>query len=484
MMAAASVRCSVSVATKNHRKSSICAQRAHAERTQRDQCAYFWYAGRARTVEGMTSSPTPVIAPAAPARALWCGYRAGQPTYRRVMVGLFFVGLGTFSLLYTTQPLLPELARDFSVSEGQSALSVSVATLGLSIALLVAGPWSEVVGRIPLMRWSLTLSSLVGLGCAFAPGWNMLLALRFIEGLALGGLPGVAIAYLREEVHHDSHARAAGLYVGGTAIGGLIGRLVAGMLADLGGWRLAIGGVALLGLLSAVAAILLLPPSRRFAPAPSSPRSLARTSVRLLRDPVQLALYGIAVTAMGSFTAAFNAIGFRLTGAPYHLPLSVCGFVFLVYLVGVVTSPAAGRLAGRVGRRVVVPGGAVVTLVGFLLTLARPLPVVVLGLAVMVGGFFAVHGVTSGWVAARADLASGGIGQAASLYLVSYYLGASVFGGLAGTAWSTGGWSLVVALCSALTLGTLALSLFLRTVPAAIQRAQSTDAFDLLGATP
>jgi MFS transporter, YNFM family, putative membrane transport protein len=441
---------------------------------------------------GMTEVPVPVGTTPAPDRQAgtsssggsWGGYRAGDPAYRRVMVGLFFVGLGTFSLLYTTQPLLPELARDFSVSEGQSALSVSVATLGLSIALLVAGPLSEVLGRTPLMRWSLIVSSLVGLACAFAPGWNMLLALRFVEGLALGGLPGVAIAYLREEVHHDSHARAAGLYVGGTAIGGLIGRLLGGVLADLGGWRLAAGGVATLGLLSALVAILLLPPSRRFTPAPSSPRSLARTSGRLLRDPVQLALYGIAATAMGSFTAAFNAIGFRLTGAPYHLPLSVSGFVFLVYLVGVLTSPAAGRLAGRVGRRVVVPGAAMVTLVGFLLTMARPLPVVVLGLAVVSGGFFAVHGVSSGWVAARADLASGGIGQAASLYLVSYYLGASVFGGLAGTAWSTGGWTLVAVLCGTLTLGTLALSLFLRTVPVATQPPAATETPDILAAAP
>jgi len=417
-------------------------------------------------------------------RSLWSGYRAGHPAYRRVMAGLFFVGLGTFSLLYATQPLLPELARDFSVGEGQSALSVSVATLGLAVALLVAGPWSEVVGRIPLMRWSLILSALVGLSCAFAPGWNMLLALRFIEGVALGGLPGVAIAYLREEIHHDSHARAAGLYVGGTAIGGLIGRLLAGVLADHGGWRLATGGVAVLAVLSTVAAILLLPRSRRFAPAPASIRVLAGTSARLLRDPVQLALYGIAATAMGSFTAAFNAIGFRLTGAPYHLPLSVSSFVFVVYVVGVLTSPAAGRLAGRLGRRVVVPAAAALTLVGLLLTLAGPLPIVVLGLATVAGGFFAVHGVTSGWVAARADLASGGIGQAASLYLVSYYVGASIFGGLAGTAWSAGGWPAVAALCGTLTAGTLALSLFVRTVPAATGPAPSTAALDIIGAAP
>src|SRR5665647_1888621 len=141
-MSAASVRCSVSAATKNHRKSSICMEQAYAKRMQSDRVLHFRYGGQTRTLKGMSSSPTLATVATAPARALWSGYQAGHPEYRRVMFGLFFVGMGTFSLLYTTQPLLPELARDFSVSDGQSALTVSVTTLGLALALLVAGPVS------------------------------------------------------------------------------------------------------------------------------------------------------------------------------------------------------------------------------------------------------------------------------------------------------------------------------------------------------
>jgi YNFM family putative membrane transporter len=67
---------------------------------------------------------------------------------------------------------------------------------------------------------------------------------------------------------------------------------------------------------------------------------------------------------------------------------------------------------------------------------------------------------------------------------VSYYLGASLFGGLAGTAWSTGGWTLVAVLCSTLTLGTLMLSLYLRTIPVAAQLPPATDTPDILAAAP
>lgn len=62
-------------------------------------------------------------------------------------MSLFLAAVATFALLYSTQPLLPELAADFDVSPGASTLSVSLSTLGLGVALLVAGPASEVVGR-------------------------------------------------------------------------------------------------------------------------------------------------------------------------------------------------------------------------------------------------------------------------------------------------------------------------------------------------
>jgi YNFM family putative membrane transporter len=132
---------------------------------------------------------------------------------------------------------------------------------------------------------------------------------------------------------------------------------------------------------------------------------------------------------------------------------------------GSLSSAVAGRLADRFSRRAVVPVGCLVTVAGVLLTLAGSLPVVVLGLAVMTAGFFAVHGVASGWVPARAHAGGVAAGQAASLYLFAYHLGSSVFGSLAGTAWTAGAWPAVVALASALLLITALLALRLRSIP-------------------
>jgi YNFM family putative membrane transporter len=347
--------------------------------------------------------------------ALQDGYRAGSAGYRRVALALFAAGVATFALLYSTQALLPELSAAFDVSATESTLSLSFATIGLGVALLVAGPVSEVLGRTRLIHLSLTLSAVVAMACAVAPTWHVLLGLRLLQGVTLAGLPAVATAYLREELHIGVQARAAGLYIGGTALGGMSGRLLTSAVGEAAGWRWSLAAIALVGLGCAGVVLALLPPSRNFVAAPAGLRHVASMTRRALSDPALLALYAVGGTTMGAFVAVYNAMGFRLTSAPFSLGLGAAGLVYLVYPVGTVSAVVAGRLADRFSRRTVVPLACLVTAAGVLLTIPRSLPVVVVGLAIMTGGLFAVHGIASGWVPARSH--SGGVAaaQAASL---------------------------------------------------------------------
>lgn len=393
------------------------------------------------------------------------GYRAGDREYRRISVALFAAGVATFALLYSTQTLLPELVRAFGVTAAQSTLSLSFTTIGLGVALLVAGPLSEVVGRTPFIHISLAASSVIGLACAVAPHWDALLLLRLLQGAALAGLPAVATAYLREELHRTVQARAAGLYIGGTAMGGMSGRILSGFVAEHASWRWSLAAVAALGLACALAVRLLLPGSRGFAPAPAQFRHLAGLMRGALTDRALLGLYAVAACSMGVFVAVFNTAGFRLSTAPFHLGLGAVGMVFLVYPFGAVSSIIAGRFADRHPRRSVLAVGTVVFAAGLLLTIPDSLPVIIIGLAVMTGGFFAVHGIASGWVPARAHAAGLAPGAAASLYLFAYYLGSSVVGTLSGVAWSTGAWPGVMALTVTLVAVVGAVSQYLRRIP-------------------
>ncbi|MET0692973.1 MAG: MFS transporter [Propionibacteriaceae bacterium] len=388
-------------------------------------------------------------------------YRSGDPAIRRAGLSLFLAGVAVFALLYAPQPLLPELSLSFHVTPAAATLTVSLATLTLAIGLLIAGPVSERVGRTRLVHVSLAVASALGLLCAVAPSWELLLIGRSLQGFALAGLPAVGVAYLNEELHPSVAGAATGLYVGGNAIGGMSGRLVSGALDDLGGWRVALGGIGLLGVACAIAVVVLLPRSRRFVPAAPGLATVAHSTRGVLTDPVLVGLYALAALLMGAFVAVFNVLGFRLAAPPYLLSTAAAGLVFLVYALGSVSSTAAGGLADRFGRRTVVPIATLVMLTGILLTLLAPLPAVVAALAVMTIGFFAAHGVASGWVAARAGLGGRARAQAASMYLFAYYAGSSVGGSLAGRAWSTHGWGGVVILTAGFVLAALAVTVLL-----------------------
>jgi len=396
------------------------------------------------------------------------GYLPGSAAYGRVVAALFAAGMATFALLYSAQALLPEFVSEFDVSSGASTLALSVTTLGLGLALLVAGPVSDAIGRTQLIHLSLTLSAALAAACALAPTWESLLVLRFLEGVALAGLPAVATAYLREELHPSTHARAAGLYIGGTALGGMAGRLVTGPVGEVAGWRWALVAAAGLGIGCAVAVRLLLPASRNFTPGPSDARAALRMGRRALSDPGLLALYGVGACTVGALVAAFNAVGFRLAEPPFGLGLAAASLVFLVYPLGTVSAALFGRLADTFGRRAVMPAGAFVAILGVALTLPDSLALVVTGLGLITIGFFAVHGVASGWVPARAHAGGVSTAQAASLYLFAYYLGSSAFGSLAGAAWAAGGWPGAAVLVAALLLAAGSLSLVLRRTPALV----------------
>jgi MFS transporter, YNFM family, putative membrane transport protein len=392
-------------------------------------------------------------------------HRPGEAGYRRLILALFAAGVATFAALYSTQPLLGLLARDYALSASRAAWSVSVTTLLLGIGMLVAGPLSDRCGRTGMIKGSLAATAVLGVACAVAPSWPVLLVLRGAQGLALAGAPAVALVYLREEVHASVHPRATGLYIAGTAIGGMTGRLVAGGVADVAGWRWALAAIAALSGLCALAAAAALPASRHgprsgaaggtgFVPGAGARggwRLALSAAGRVLRDRQLLCLYLIGCTSMGAFVAVYNVLGLRLTAAPYHLSVFAASLAFCVYPLGSAGSAVAGRLAERLGRPVVVLAAGLFAMAGVAVSLASPLPVVILGIAMLTAGFFAAHGIASGW-AASAGQGRQAASQASAFYLLAYYLGSSVFGVLGTNLWESGRWPAVAAMAVVLLL--------------------------------
>jgi YNFM family putative membrane transporter len=373
--------------------------------------------------------------------------KSGTPAFRDTILALFSAGFATFALIYYVQPLLPVFSADFGLGAAQSSLALSVTTGLMAPAMLVAGSISEVVGRKPVMVASVLASSLLTLLTSLAPTWPALLVLRAVAGLALAGLPAIAMAYVAEEIAPASIGLAMGLYIGGSALGGMGARLAAGVLAEIGSWRLAAAGLGAMGLVAGVIFWRNLPPSRHFSRRSWSPGELMSGFATHLREPGLRLLVVEGFLIMGSFVSVYNYIGYRLLAPPYAMSQSSVGLIFSVYLVGIVSSPFTGAIASRLGLRNVFWVMIMVMAAGVALTLATPVGLVVAGIAVMTFGFFGAHSIASSWVGRRARTAKA---QAASLYLFLYYVGSSVLGSLGGVFWQRDGWNGVAGLVGVL----------------------------------
>jgi YNFM family putative membrane transporter len=386
----------------------------------------------------------------------------GHAGFRRASLAMFFAGVSTFVLLYAPQPLLPLLSDEFDVSPATSSLSLAVSTAGLALALLPAGWLSDAWGRTRVMTIALLASALLGLAAAAAPGFGVLLVLRALQGIALAGVPAVAMAYLAEEIDPASLGSSIGLYIGGNAIGGMAGRLLAGALAGHGGWRAAFLGAAAVSLVCGLLFWRLVPPSRHQVRARFSPRPALASLTVHLRDRGQLRLEAMAALLTGTFVAVYNGLGFRLSAAPYRLSEAAIAAIFLVYPIGSLSSAVAGRLADRLGRRRVLPAAVLIAIAGLVITGLRPLSLIVVGIAVLTIGFFAAHSVAASWVGRLANSAQA---QASALYLVAFYVGSSLAGPLGGAAWSAGRWNEVMALAGLLLAAAFLVALRLRRTP-------------------
>ncbi|HEY0236758.1 MAG TPA: MFS transporter [Afipia sp.] len=365
----------------------------------------------------------------------------GTRIYRRTSVALFLAGFVTFSAVYAVQPLLPELASDFGVSAAQSSLALSLTTALLAAAILCAGAGSEMFGRRGLMFTSMCCAALLNIALAFVSNWHGLLALRALEGFVLGGVPAVAMAYLAEEIHPKGLGLTMGLYVGGTAFGGMAGRFFTGVIAELASWRTALGVLGLLDLILAVIFILLLPPSRNFERQLKFDASYhLRAWADHLRDRNLLSLFVIGGLVMGAFVTIYNYVTFRLVAPPYELSQTQIGSIFTVYLFGTLASWLAGALSDRLGRAPVLIAGTLIFAAGIAITLLPSLAAIITGIALLTSGFFVTHTVASGWVG---RLATNAKGHAASLYLLVYYTGSSIMGSLGGWFWAADGWPAV-----------------------------------------
>ncbi|WKA58045.1 MFS transporter [Planococcus shenhongbingii] len=365
-------------------------------------------------------------------------YTTENHEFWKIMFSLLLASLFIFANLYAVQPLLPLFVTEFQVSVSAASLAMSLTTIGLIIGLVVLGFFSDRSGRRTYIIFSLLGSALPFFLLPLVESYTWFLLLRFVQGFALAGVPAAALAYISEEIAPKHIGYATALYISSNALGGMIGRVLAGFLADRFSWQAAFVLFGVTGLFLFIAVLFLLPKSRHFQPGDVSFAKDLEGFWFHLKNPSLLVVFGLGAVLQISFTGIWTYLPFHMENPPFSMSLQSISYLFFVYGIGVIGSPLAGRAAEKFGLREIRRAGVVILSFGILLTLSPFLWVVVAGLCITCLGFFTAHSLTAASVGQQAAHHKG---SASSLYLVSYYIGVAAGSSLLSPLWLVSGWT-------------------------------------------
>lgn len=389
------------------------------------------------------------------------GYTPQSPMYRKVILAMVGAGLASFNALYCTQALLPVLSEDLHVTPATASLTVSATTGMLALSIIPASIISERFGRKRVIMLSALSATLLGL-LPLSMSVGMLITLRGLQGIAVAGVPATAMAYLSEEIHPKHVPQVMGLYVAGTSVGGLSGRVIPSGVLEFASWRWALAATVAVAIIFAFITSWALPDQQRFQPKRLTFRSEFSAIAQHVKNPRLSALFTLAFLFMGAFVSLYDYVGYRLTG---HFGLSegVAGAIFFLYLSGTWSATQAGTMIHKFGQARVLVGSIVGMMIGMAVLFSPELISSILGILLFTACFFAAHSVVSGWVGV---VATTNRAETSSMYFFCYYMGSSIVGWLSGHvlhSWEWGG--LVVWLLAGLAIATMIALFIARTTP-------------------
>src|SRR4051812_5437121 len=268
-------------------------------------------------------------------------------------------------------PAFPEIAASLHASAAQVQLTLTACVAGLALGQLVVGPLSDRLGRRGPLVAAMATYAVASVLCSVAPSAPVLMALRFVQGLA--GAGGIVIA---RAVVRDLHTGAAAVRLFSslmlvTGLAPILAPLAGGQVLTVASWRGIFVVLAVLAALIAAAVLVglreTLPPERRSG---QGLRHTLSTMRGLLRDRwfVGHALAG--GLAFGALFAYISGSSFVLQGI-YGLSPQLYSVLFAVNGLGLIGgSQVNARLVGRFGPALLLRRGLATIAVSALALLA------------------------------------------------------------------------------------------------------------------
>jgi DHA1 family inner membrane transport protein len=339
----------------------------------------------------------------------------------RLIVHLSMIGFATALSTRAVDPIIPPIAFSLKTDPATVALLSTAFALPFALAQPILGPLADMIGKLRMMVACLVIIIFSTLACALATSYEMLLAARIIGGVATGGIFPVGMAIIADAVPVTERqvgiARWLAIVIGGN----LLGAALAGLTADLLGWRAVFFAVAAFATASLINALIRLRPLMTAPTTPVDLRAVPAGYREIFANPrakfcfLAVFLEGVAIFGLFPFVALLLLMAGESRA-------SIAGLVIAGFSIGgVLYSLAVTPLTRRWQPRQLMIGGGVVAALTFLLIAADPPWQVQLAAFIVLGiGFYCLHGCIQ---VEATELSHSARGTAMSLHSLFFFLG-------------------------------------------------------------
>ncbi|WP_424548499.1 MFS transporter [Shinella zoogloeoides] len=270
--------------------------------------------------------------------------RAG---FSRWLLPVFAMTCGaSVANIYYAQPLLDAIASTFAINPAAVGLVVTLTQIGYAAGLIFIVPLGDLVDRRRLVIAQTLLAAFALAAIGSAPNAMVLFSAMVGLGL-LAVVVQVLVALSASLAPPQERGRAVGFVTSGVVVGILAARFVAGMLADMGGWRTVYFASACLMLLMGFLLAHMLPRDMPIASAERYGAVLKSIPRLFLSDPVLRLRSGLAFLIFASFSTLWTGMVLPLGAEPFALSHTAIGLFGLAGLAGALAAGSAGRWADR-----------------------------------------------------------------------------------------------------------------------------------------
>ncbi|CAO3357833.1 MFS transporter [Azospirillum palustre] len=340
--------------------------------------------------------------------------------------------------VYFAQPLLDAIARDFGISPAAVGIVVTLTQVGYALGLIFIVPLGDIVDsrRLVIGQGFLSVVALVAVATA-KTDWVLFTGLAAMGLLAV--VVQVLVAFAATLAAPAERGKAVGTVTSGVVIGILAARFVAGLLADVGGWRAvyltsAVLTAAMVGLLTRV-----LPRNPLPGSTDSYAEALRSIPSLFLRDRILLVRGLLALLIFATFSTFWTSLVLPLSMAPFNYSHTQIGLFGLVGLAGVAAATGAGRLADRgLGQWTTALSLTLLLLSwGLIAFLPSSIPLLLIGVVLLDLAVQAVHVTNQSIIVARHPTARS---RLIGGYMVFYSIGSAIGASAATMVYAHAGW--------------------------------------------